>query len=190
MLWSLLLFRIFQTGVFHISAGSRSFSIELIDESGDIQTNQGENNAIIDEKFLDLEDDIPFATGLQTSGAIEVVSDGVNEHNIDDTNKVRNIIEHLYGDSLDLSIDQLNKEDFVGLSSTDVERIYKELEDENDEWNDRTSNSPNEEILGSLTLENEEEHRPHVDFGEKVIDKTDLPFDSNTAIKILRSVKV
>ena len=53
-------------------------------------TNQEENNAITDEKFLDLEDDIPFAIGIQTSGAIEVVSDGVNEHNIDDTNKVRN----------------------------------------------------------------------------------------------------
>ena len=105
----------------------------MIDEAGDIQTNQEENNAITDEKFLDLEDDIPFAIGLQTSGAIEVVSDGVNEHNIDDTNKVRNTIDDLYGDSLDLSIDQLNKEDSVALSSTDEERIYKELEDENDE---------------------------------------------------------
>ena len=105
----------------------------MIDEAGDIQTNQEENNAITDEKFLDLEDDIPFAIGLQTSGAIEVVSDGVNEHNIDDTNKVRNTIDDLYGDSLDLSIDQLNKEDSVALSSTDEERIYKELEDEKDE---------------------------------------------------------
>ena len=141
----------------------------MIDEAGDIQTNQEENNAITDEKFLDLEDDIPFAIGLQTSGAIEVVSDGVNEHNIDDTNKVRNTIDDLYGDSLDLSIDQLNKEDSVGLSSTDEERIYKELEDENDGWNDRTSNSPNEEILGLLTLENEEEHRPDFDFGKKLL---------------------
>ena len=104
----------------------------MIDEAGDIQTNQEENNAITDKKFLDLEDDIPFAIGLQTSGPIEVVSDGVNEHNIDDTNKIRNIIDDLYGDSLDLSIEQLNKEDSVGLSSTDEERIYKELEDEND----------------------------------------------------------
>ena len=105
----------------------------MIDEAGDIQTNQEENKANTDEKFLNLEDDIPFAIGLQTSGAIEVVSDGVNEHNIDDTNKVRNTIDDLYGDSLDLSIDQLNKEDSVALSSTDEERIYKELEDENDE---------------------------------------------------------
>ena len=107
--------------------------IELTDDEQGIETNQGENNAFTDEVFLELEGDNPFAIGLQTSGAIEGVSDGVNKHNIEYTYEGQSMIDDLYGDSLHLSIDQLNKENALGLSFSDEERIDKEIEDENDE---------------------------------------------------------
>ena len=121
--------------------------IEFAGGAGGIATNEDENNALTDEVLLELEgsydelfgfpsdlfQEYPLGTELQISGAADGVSDGLKEDSIDDPNEGQSKLDDLYGGSLDLSIDQLNEEDPLGLSLTGEERIDTEIEDENDE---------------------------------------------------------